>query len=390
MTRATPGQALSAALSAALVLAATILAGCQEQARHEADAGPVIRPVRTITVQPQSFRLSETATGTIEARADADLGFRIAGKLIERKVDVGDRVRAGDLLARLDDQDQRNALRTAESNLASAQAEQVQARNEEARKRELLANGNTSQAIYDAALLSMRTADAKVVAAQAALQSARDKVGYTELTADRDGVVTTVGAEPGQVVEAGEMVVRVAQPEQREAVFNVAEAGIRGAPKDPVIEVTLAGAPDITALGHVREISPQADPVTRTHTVRIALENPPDALRLGATVTGRLKQPPAPVIELPATALLEETSADGSTRTLVWVVDPQNQTVRRRTVAIRPRDGARGPDGPVPDGPIIVTDGLSKGDVVVAVGVHSLSEGQRVRLTKTIETAAAP
>ena len=382
MTRATPGLALSATL----LLAAALLGGCQEQAHHQADAAPVIRPVRTVTVEPQSFRLSETATGAIEARADADLGFRIAGKLVERKVDVGDRVRAGDLLARLDDQDQRNALRTAESNLASAKAEQVQSRNEEARKRELLSNGNTSQAIYDAALLAMRTADAKVVAANAALQSARDKVGYTELTADRDGVVTTVGAEPGQVVEAGAMVVRVAQPEQREAVFDVAEAGIRGAPKDPVIEVTLAGAPDVTTLGRVREISPQADPVTRTHTVRIALENPPDALRLGATVTGRLKQPPAPVIELPATALLEETAADGSTRTLVWVVDPQSQTVRRRTVAIRPRIQ----DGPVPDGPVIVTDGLSKGDVVVAIGVNSLSDGQRVRLNKTIETAAAP
>lgn len=382
MTRATLRQALSATL----LLAAAMLGGCQEQTHHQADTAPVIRPVRTVTVEPQSFRLSGTATGAIEARADADLGFRIAGKLVERKVDVGDRVRAGDLLARLDDQDQRNALRTAESNLASAKAEQVQSRNEEARKRELLSNGNTSQAIYDAALLSMRTADAKVVAAQAALQSARDKVGYTELTADRDGVVTTVGAEPGQVVEAGSMVVRVAQPEQREAVFDVAEAGIRGAPKDPVIEVTLAGAPDVAALGRVREISPQADPVTRTHTVRITLENPPDALRLGATVTGRLKQPPAPVIELPATALLEETAADGSTRTLVWVVDPQNQTVRRRTVAIRPRTQ----DGPVPDGPITVTGGLSKGDVVVATGVHSLSEGQRVRLNKTIETAAAP
>ena len=163
--------------------------------------------------------------------------------------------------------------------------------------------GTTTQALYDAALLSKRTADARVVAAQAALQSARDRVGYTELAADRDGVVTAVGPDAGQVVEVGAMVVRIAQPEEREAVFNVAEAGVRSAPKDPVIEVALAGAPDITAVGHVREVSPQADPVTRTHTVRIALENPPDALRLGATVTGRLKQPPAPVVELPGTAI---------------------------------------------------------------------------------------
>ncbi|KAA0678015.1 efflux RND transporter periplasmic adaptor subunit [Azospirillum brasilense] len=360
----------------ALLALAPALAACQPQGGHHADAAPVIRPVRTITVEPVTFRMGGSATGTIEARADADLGFRIAGKLVERKVDVGNLVKAGDVLARLDDQDQRNALRTAEANLASAQADQVQARNEESRKRELLANGNAPQAQYDAALLAMRTADAKVVATQAALQSARDRVGYTELRADRDGVVTTIGAEPGQVVEAGQMVVRVAQPEEREAVFNVAETGIRAAPKDPVIEVSLAGAPDIAAVGRVREISPQADPVTRTHTVRIALDNPPDALRLGATVVGRLKQPPAPVVELPGTALFEEAG-----RSFVWVVDPKAQTVRRQPVVIRARES---------DGPVIVTEGLTRGDVVVTAGVHSLSEGQRVRFNQKIETAAAP
>ncbi|MHA7062172.1 efflux RND transporter periplasmic adaptor subunit [Azospirillum argentinense] len=363
-------------LLVALLALAPALAACQPQGGHHADAAPVIRPVRTVTVEPVTFRMGGSATGTIEARADADLGFRIAGKLVERKVDVGSLVKAGDVLARLDDQDQRNALRTAEANLASAKADQVQARNEESRKRELLANGNAPQAQYDAALLAMRTADAKVVATQAALQSARDRVGYTELRADRDGVVTTIGAEPGQVVEAGQMVVRVAQPEEREAVFNVAETGIRAAPKDPVIDVSLAGAPDIVAVGRVREISPQADPVTRTHTVRIALDNPPDALRLGATVVGRLKQPPAPVVELPGTALFEEAG-----RSFVWLVDPKAQTVRRQPVAIRPRDG---------DGPVIVTEGLTRGDVVVTAGVHSLSEGQRVRFNQKIETAAAP
>lgn len=364
----------------ALLALAPVLAACQPQGGHHADAAPVIRPVRTITVEPVTFRMGGSATGTIEARADADLGFRIAGKLVERKVDVGSLVKAGDVLAWLDDQDQRNALRTAEANLASAQADQVQARNEESRKRELLANGNAPQAQYDAALLAMRTADAKVVATQAALQSARDRVGYTELRADRDGVVTTIGAEPGQVVEAGQMVVRVAQPEEREAVFNVAETGIRAAPKDPVIEVSLAGAPDIAAVGRVREISPQADPVTRTHTVRIALDNPPDALRLGATVVGRLKQPPAPVVELPGTALFEEAG-----RSFVWVVDPKAQIVRRQPVVIRPRDGAGDTDGPV-----IVTEGLTRGDIVVTAGVHSLSDGQRVRYNQKIETAAAP
>jgi RND family efflux transporter MFP subunit len=367
-----PGARL---LPVVLLTMALTLTGCDEKTVVEADESPVIRPVRTITVQPVVFRLSGSVTGTIEARAEADLGFRIAGKLIERKVDVGATVRAGDVLARLDDQDQRNALRTAEADLAAANAEQVQARNEEARKRELLAKGVDTQALYDAALLSMRTADAKVVAAQAALQSARDRVGYTELAADRDGVVTAVGPDAGQVVEVGEMVVRVAQPEEREAVFDIAEAGVRSAPKDPVIEVALAGAPDIKTLGHIREVSPQADPVTRTHTVRIALENPPDAIRLGATVTGRLKQPPAPVVELPGTAIAQEAE-----QSFVWVVDPKDQTVRRRAVKIRP-----GHEG----GPLVVTDGLAQGDIVVIAGVHSLAEGQRVRLGKQIETAAS-
>ncbi|MDQ2101140.1 efflux RND transporter periplasmic adaptor subunit [Azospirillum isscasi] len=370
-----------------LALLATTLAGCKEtghQATSET-APPAVRPVRAMTVEPMSFRMGNSVTGTIEARADADLGFRIAGKLIERKVDVGDRVKAGDRLARLDDQDQRNALRSAEATLASARADLVQARNEEARKKELLANGNTSQALYDAALLELRTADAKRVAAEAALQSARDRVGYTELLADRDGVVTATGAEPGQVVEAGSMVVRVAQPQEREAVFNIPETGIRAAPRDPVIEVALAGAPDVVATGHVREVSPQADPVTRTHTVRIALNDPPDALRLGATVTGRLKQPPAPVVEVPETALLTMTGQDGVKRTAVWTVDPKDRTVRRRPVTVR----GTVPDGPVPDGSVIVTEGLSQGDIVVTAGVHSLSDGQRVRLPQTIETAAA-
>ena len=236
-----PGARLLPAAFLIMAMAgAMTLGGCEERNAHEADAAPVIRPVRTIVVQPVSFSLSGSVTGTIEARAEADLGFRIAGKLIERKVDVGDGVRAGDVLARLDDQDQRNALRTAEADLAAAQAEQVQASNEEARKRELLSRGNTTQVLYDAALMSKRTADAKVVAAQAALQTARDRAGYTELVADRNGVVTSVGPDAGQVVEIGEMVVRVAQPEEREAVFNVAEAGVRSAPKEPVIEVALS------------------------------------------------------------------------------------------------------------------------------------------------------
>lgn len=370
----------------ALAMLAAALAGCQENGHKEAGSAPIIRPVRTVRVEPVSFQLSKTVTGIIEARADADLGFRIAGKLVERTIDVGARVKAGDVLARLDGQDQRNALQSAQAMLASAKAEQRQASNEEERKRSLLANGNTTRVEYDAALLAKRTADARVVAAEATRQAASDQLGYTELKADRDGVVMATGAEPGQVLEAGAMVVRVARPEEREAVFNIAEAGLQAAPRDPVIEVALVGDDSISARGRVREVSPQADPVTRTHTVRITLENPPDALRLGATVTGRLVRQPEPVIELPRSALYETAG-----QSVVWVVDPKEQTVRPRPVTLRlsedlDRNGTNGGEGD--GGPIFVSSGLSSGDIVLTAGVRSISEGQRVRLDQPMETAA--
>lgn len=370
----------------ALAMLAAALAGCRENGHKETGSAPIIRPVRTVRVEPVSFKLSKTVTGIIEARADADLGFRIAGKLVERTIDVGDRVKAGEVLARLDGQDQRNALQSALAMLASAKAEQRQASNEEERKRSLLANGNTTRVEYDAALLAKRTADARVVAAEATRQAAGDQLGYTELKADRDGVVMAIGAEPGQVLEAGAMVVQVARPEEREAVFNIAEAGLQTAPRDPVIEVALVGDESVTARGRVREVSPQADPVTRTHTVRITLENPPDALRLGATVTGRLVRQPEPVIELPRTALYETAG-----QSVVWVVDPKEQTVRPRPVTLRPTEApdGNGTNGGGDDGgPVFVSSGLSPGDIVLTAGVRSVSEGQRVRLDQPMETAA--
>lgn len=350
------------ALIAALVLTTTAWTCEKEHTEEE----PVIRPVRSVTVEPQALDGWITVTGTIEPRAEASLGFQIAGKLISRAVDVGDTVKRGDILARLDDQDQRNALVAAQATLAAAQAEQTRARNAEDRQRTLLSKGTVPQADYDAALRAMQTAEAKVEAARADVQAAKDRVGYTELTADQDGVVTAIGPDVGKVMQAGEMVVRLARPEEREAVFDVSDAMIHSAPKDPLIEVALAGAPGITAVGHVREFSPQADPVTRTHRVRVALDNPPNAMRLGTTVTGRVKLTGEAVIELPRTALLEESG-----KMLVWLVDAKTRTVHRKEVVA---ESSR------KDGPIVVSDGLSKGDVVVTAGVHSLKDGQRVLL----------
>lgn len=351
----------------AMIAVLTLTTAAWSCEKERAEEAPVIRPVRSITVEPQSFGGSITLTGTIEARAETNLGFRIAGKLIDRPVDVGDKIDRGDVLARLDDQDQRNALLTSQSNLAQAAAEQTRARNAEGRQRTLLAQGVTAQADYDLTLRAMRTADAQVEAAKADLQVATDRVGYTTLTADQDGVVTAVGPDAGKVVQAGEMIVQVARPEDREAVFNVSETILRTAPADAVIEVALANAPGVVAVGHVREFSPQADPVTRTHTIRVALENPPEVMRLGVSVMGSVKVPSVAVVELPRSALLEESG-----KTLVWLVDARDRTVHRKEIvaALSGKEGY-----------VIVSEGLSKGDVVVTAGIHSLKDGERILLT---------
>src|SRR5260370_723199 len=161
------------------------------------------------------------------------------------------------------------------------------------------AGGKTAQGESEAAVGGMRTAEARADGGRADVQVATNRVGYTELTADQDGVVTAVGPDAGQIVQAGDMVVRIARPEEREAVFHVSEAIIRSLPKDPLIEVALAGAPGVTVAGRVREVSPQADPVPRTQTVWVALDNPPDTIRLGATVTGRVKLTGEALVELP-------------------------------------------------------------------------------------------
>jgi len=345
------------------ILLLTTAFNCEKEKSEEES---VVRPVRSITVEPHALSDSITLTGTIEPRAEINLGFRIAGKLVERSVDVGDAIDPGDVLARLDDQDQRNALLAAQGDLAKAEAERTRAVNAEERQRILLTKDVTAQADYDVALRARRTAEAQVDAAKADVQIASDRVGYTTLTADQGGVVTAVGPDVGKVVQAGEMIVQIARPEDREAVFNVSEAILHSAPGDPTIDVALASAPGITAAGRVREFSPQADPVTRTHTIRVALQNPPDAMRLGVTVTGRARHSSDAIVELPRTAVLEESG-----KTLVWVVDTKSRTVHRKEVVVQPVRG---------DGPVVVSEGLAKRDIVVTAGIHSLKDGQQVLL----------
>jgi membrane fusion protein, multidrug efflux system len=350
---------VSGAIGAFAVMLALTACKKEEQA-----ATPDIRPVRTVTVEPQEMGETLSLTGEIQPRFQADIGFRVNGKILERPVDVGTQVKKGDLLARLDPQQYRQDLEVAKAEVAKADAEVARSQAQEYRQRELLKNGHTTQVAYDQALKTFKTAQAQANAARARQVQASENLDYTDLKADADGVIAAVGADPGQVVSAGQMVVRLAQPGEREAVFNVAEAAFKNPPKDPTVEVKLVSNPDIRTEGKVRYVSPQADPTTRTYTVRISLPQAPAQMRLGANVIGSVTVNQEQVVTLPGSALFQR---DG--KPAVWLVDKEG-TVQLKPITVQRYQGDT----------VVVGEGLAAGDIVVTAGVQKLLPGQKVRL----------
>lgn len=351
-------------LSKVLILLAmpAFLAACKPD---NETAAPAARPVRTVTVDKREAGVPITLTGRIEAEDEVALAFRISGRVLENDRKLGDRLEPGQVVARLESQNERNALRAAQANLVASEGQLTQARNHFERQDTLLKQGWTTRANHDQAKQALQTAESQVDAAEAQVKTAYDLVGFTELKADAPGVVTAVGPGAGEVVQAGQMIVRVARRDGRDAVFDVPAQVIRTAPSDPRITVSLTDDPKITAIGRVREIAQQADPVTRTFAVKVGLNNPPPEMRLGATVTGRMEIDSVPVIDIPATALTKFNSQPA-----VWIVDPSNRTVSIRNVDVLRYDPAR----------VAVSGGLTTGEVVVTAGVQALHPGQKVRL----------
>jgi membrane fusion protein, multidrug efflux system len=350
-------------LSALLSLVAAVLVGaCQSEVNS---AAPEIRPVRGITVERREAGTRVTLTGRIEAEDEATLGFRIAGRVLQNDRKLGDQVQADEIVARLESQNELNALRSAEANLAAARAQLVQARNHFERQDTLMARGFTTRPQFDQAKQALQTALSRVDDAEAQLNAAHDLVGFTELKADAAGVVTATGPAAGAVVQAGQLIVKLARKDGRDAVFDVPAQLIRSAPADPQIVVGLTDDPSVTANGRLREVAPQADPVTRTFEVKVGLTDPPEAMRLGTTVSGHLQMEATSVIEIPATAL---TSFDR--QPAVWIVDPSSSTVSLRNIDVLRFDQAH----------IAVSRGIDAGDIVVTAGVQALHPGQEVSL----------
>jgi RND family efflux transporter MFP subunit len=347
---------------ASLAGVVVLLAACGEKAEAPA---PIVRPVLSIVAHQTASQTIGPYVGTIASRYETPLSFQTSGRIIARPVEIGDLVTKGQLLASLDASVQQYQLASAEANLASAQSQFNNLAAAEERARSLVASGASAQAQLDAATSASETAGAQLAQARASLARAQDQLGYTKVTAGFDGVVVSVGADIGQVVGAGQTIVTIAQPDVREAVFDLPEALATGLKPDIAWKIAIVGAPGVTTTGSVREVSPLVNASTRSQRVKLTLPDPPEGFRLGATVEVSYDQAAPASFTLPMTALLDQ---DG--KSLVWVVDPKTLTVSTKLVAV----GARTDDS------IAVTNGLIEGDRVVTAGVHSLTAGQAVKL----------
>ena len=258
-----------------------------------------------------------------------------------------------------------NALRAAQANLTAARGQLTQARNHFERQDTLLKQGWTTRANHDDAAQALQTAQSQVDAAEAQQKLAQDGVSFTELRADAPGVLTATGPGAGEIAQAGQTIVKLARKDGRDAVFHVPAQMIRTTSSSPEVHVALAEDPTVVARGRVREVAPQADPVTRTFEVKVGLTDPPAAMRLGATVTGQVQRDALASFEIPAAALTKFNRQPA-----VWVVDPASHAVSIRNVEVQRFDQAV----------VSVSGGLTAGDIIVTAGVQALHPGQTVRL----------
>ena len=325
-----------------------------------------IRAVKVITVGASSFESTPEFAGEVRPRIESRLGFRVAGKLVRRQAELGQRVKAGQVLAQLDPQDLRLAADSARAQVAAAQTNRELAAADFKRYATLKDQNFISGAELERRETTLKAAQAQFDQAQAQFSAQRNQAGYATLVADVAGVITGIEAEPGQVVAAGSPVVRIAQDGPRDVVFSVPEDKIAMVRAGSDVSIRI-WAGDKTLAGKVREVSASADPVTRTFQVKVSVEGP-DAPALGSTVSvlpQSLGHAGTTVIKLPTSALRQE----GIT-TAVWVLDPQSLTLRSQPIQIATADGNEA----------VIASGLRPGMLVVSAGVHVLSPGQKVTI----------
>ncbi len=336
------------------------LAGCGEQAAVE----PLRPRVAVQTVQPRDFAAAVTLTGDVQARVHSDLSFRVGGKIISRSVDVGDHVKANQVLARLDPKDLQTNVDSASAEVLAAKARVTQSSAAFVRQQKLLPKGYTSQSEYDSAEAALRSSRSALKAAEAQLANAREQLSYTALVADAAGVITERQAEVGQVVQATVPIFSLARDGGRDAVFNVYESLLLGPGSEQSIVVSLLDNPKIQARGHVREITPTVSAQSGTVQVKIALDEVPAGMELGSAVSATGNPRGKPGVELPWSALTKDVHDPA-----VWLVDPAHKAQLQKVTV-----------GRYLTGKVVITEGLESGQQVVVLGGQLLHPGMLVEI----------
>jgi len=354
------GRMLPFIPAACLIIVAIVLTGCGDKAHKQA---PSVRPVRTISAPPPVALSSLIQTGEIRAHEEVTLGFRLDGRILTRQAEVGDRVIASQVLATQESETSRNQFSSAQADLNSARAAEQVAALSLRRMQLLMPSGAIARSQLDSAQADWQAARAKRQSSEDALKNAQENVSWTKLTAPADGVITQVSASAGQVVSAGQSVITLASGSLRDAVFDVADPQSVPQQADSLFTISLLSAPSVVAQGHFRDVSPQADPQTRTWRLRITLDNPPPAMALGASVQLTLNASGPRLTALPASALTR--SGD---KPAVFVVDEKTLTLHLRPVVI----------GRYSTSEIFLSAGVQPGERVVIAGVSKLREGEKV------------
>jgi RND family efflux transporter MFP subunit len=345
----------------AIIVFLPLLAACDDHA-----ASATAKPERPVQVQRVAFE-NENATrefvGVVRARHETDLGFRVAGKMVSRVINVGDSVHVGDVVARLDPQDLKLQLESAEAEFAAATSSLQQAASDLERYTTLKTRGWTSIADFDRKKAAKDEAEGRLERAKRAVDLAHNQLDYSELKADDDGVITATLAEPGQVVAIGQPVVRLAHRGEKEAVVALPETWLTDA-RSSKATVQLWSGPGRNFTARLRELSPQADAMTRTYAARFTIDNPDDSVALGMTATVTLSHvADVPVARLPLAAILNRGTGPS-----VYVVDTSGALqLRPVKVASFTEDTA------------LITSGVSSGDRIVKLGVQKLDAGETVR-----------
>jgi multidrug efflux system membrane fusion protein len=342
-----------------ILFCALLLGACSKE---EPKVEPV-RPVRVAVLADSAAGSSADFSGEVRPRIESRLGFRVAGKVTARLVDVGTFVKRGQVLMRLDPQDLRLAASQAQAGLRAAETGRDLAEADLKRYQELSANNFVSQSLLDTKRATLRAAQAEADAARAAFRGQANQAGYAGLVADVDGVVTAIDAETGQVVGAGTPVVRVARLDQLDVVIGIPENRVGGLRQGDAVTVRMWAQPQAAIAGRVREVSPAADPATRTYTAKIAIP-PRPGVRLGMTASAQLASRDGGAgLRAPLSALHHDKGVTG-----VWLVE--NGAVRRVPVRIAGQAGNE----------VLLSGGVQAGQTVVTAGVNLLRQGQKVRI----------